>query len=227
MIKSLFTASLLACSLAACVSQSTESTRLITDDIEAMNGRILDLKDDLSKQFIENCSHRIAALHYKVEELRIAKAATKIVERCTHPSANNNEPQQTSLNGKLLLGAIETIQLTEENISFSARIDTGAATSSLGAYNWRNFERDGEKWVKFSLLAEADAPIYEYPIYDSVKIKQTGTLTEDRIEIKVDIEVGGIIYKNQLFNLSDRSHLDYQLLIGRSFLQDIAVLSPC
>ena len=69
-----------------------------------------------------------------------------------------------------------------------------------------------------------DASIYEYPVYDVVSIKQTKDLSEERIEIKIDIEVGGQVYKNQLFNLSDRSHLDYQLLIGRSFLKDIAVI---
>ena len=36
--------------------------------------------------------------------------------------------------------------------------------------------------------------------------------------------MGGVSYKKQLFNLADRSHLDYQLLIGRSFLRDIAVV---
>ena len=223
MIKSLLTSSLLACSLSACITQPYEDSSLAAD-LEKVNDRMIELEDELSKQFVENCSNTITDLNGKIEELRVAKATTKIVERCTNPNKNNTQIQHANLDGKLLLGAIETVRLIEEDLTFSARVDTGAVTSSVGVYNWRNFERDGKKWVKFSLLDEEDSTVYEYPVYDTVKIKQTGTLTEDRIEIKVDIEMGGIIYKNQVFNLADRSHLDYQLLIGRSFLQDIAVV---
>jgi len=220
--QSLLSISLLACSLSACVTQPFEDSSLAAD-LEKVNGRIVDLENQLSKQFIESCKDSIAGLNEKVEQLRVAKASTKYIERCTN-SNDAAQPKLADLDDKLLLGAIEKVRLTEEDLAFSARIDTGAVTSSVGVYNWRNFERDGKKWVKFALQAEKDAMVYEYPVYDTVKIKQTGTLTEDRIEIKLDIEMGGIKYKNQIFNLADRSHLDYQLLIGRSFLQDIAVV---
>jgi hypothetical protein len=40
----------------------------------------------------------------------------------------------------------------------------------------------------------------------------------------MDVEMGGKKYKNQLFNLADRSYLDFQVLMGRSFLRDIAIV---
>ena len=122
------------------------------------------------------------------------------------------------------MGAVENVLLTKEQLEFNARIDTGADASSLGVYNIKRFERDGKKWVKFALSEKAEAEVFEYPIFDTVKIKQSSSFNEDRIEIKVDIQMGGVNYEKQLFNLADRSHLQYQLLIGRSFLRDIAVV---
>ena len=114
--------------------------------------------------------------------------------------------------------------LVKEKVDMKARIDSGAVTSSVGVYNLKNFERDGDKWVRFSLNNDENAQTYEYPVYDTVSIKQTSELSEERIEIKIDIKIGTSTYKNQVFNLTDRSHLDFQLLIGRSFLRDRAII---
>jgi hypothetical protein len=45
-----------------------------------------------------------------------------------------------------------------------------------------------------------------------------------RIVIKTNISVGGKEYLGQTFNLADRSHLKFQVLVGRNFLRDIAVV---
>ena len=69
------------------------------------------------------------------------------------------------------------------------------------------------------------APTYEYRVSKRVSIKQRVQDPNDiRAEIKMDIRVGGKRYSNQVFNLTDRSHLDYQAIFGRSFLQDIAIV---
>ena len=129
------------------------------------------------------------------------------------------------LSGKILIGEVENIFLVKEKKVFAARIDTGADTSSFGVYNLTKFERDGKKWVKFSLKSDENASIFEYPIYDKVKIKQQSNMkAEERIEIKMSIKLGRKEYLNQIFNLADRSHLEFQVLIGRNFLKDIALV---
>lgn len=219
MLKVTFVILLSAC-VAGCVTQPYNDSSLASD-LDVVQEQIVDLQSNLSKQFLASCSESIIELDTKIEALKQAKETTKIIERCTSPKSNN---LPVTFDGKLLLGEIETVKLVKESISLAARIDSGAVTSSIGVINPRNFERDGDKWIRFSLDQEDDAIVYEYPVYDTVVIKQTKDLSEERIEIKIDIEMGGVIYKNQLFNLSDRTHLDYQLLIGRSFLQDIAVI---
>ena len=220
MLKVLLTIFIFSALVGGCVTQPYDDSNL-ESDLDKVEQQINKLESKLTEQFANNCTDSFTALDTKIEELRKAKATTKIVERCTSPT---QESSPATLDGKLLVGEVEIIRLTKESISLAARIDSGAVTSSIGIYNPRNFERDGDRWIRFSLAEDKDASVYEYPVYDVVSIKQTKDLSEERIEIKIDIEVGGQVYKNQLFNLSDRSHLDYQLLIGRSFLKDIAVI---
>lgn len=190
-------------------------------DLELVNESIVSLEQMLEKQFVESCAQNIGELGDEIEKLRNAKQTTRIVERCSAPSAKK---VNVTLDGKLLMGDVEVVRLIREELTFDARIDSGAETSSIGVFKHKRFERDGDKWVRFSLSNKKEAKVYEYPIYDTVKIKQTETVTEERIEIKVDIEMGGKKYKKQIFNLANRSFLDYQLLMGRSFLRDIAIV---
>jgi len=220
MPKSLSILLLLAASLSACVTPPVPDAEGVSD-LELVNESIVSLEQTLEKQFAKNCARTIDDLGDKVEKLRRAKETTRVIERCSKPSAKKTN---VKLDGKLLMGDVETVLLTKEEIKFDARIDTGAETSSIGVYNHKPFERDGKKWVRFLLTQKKDAKVYEYPVYDRVKIKQTETVTEERIEIKMDIELGGKKYKKQIFNLANRSFLEYQLLIGRSFLRDIAIV---
>lgn len=187
--------------------------------MQRVSDRIGSLNAELSEQFLLSCAQKIEQLEQKIEP----KVITKVVERCSSKKKRVKKRSKT-IDGKLRVGAVENIRLVKEKIAYDARIDTGADFSSVGVYNIKTFERDSENWVRFSLQDEDAATRFEYPIFDTIRIKVSSTETADRIEIKMDIELGGVKYKNQIFNLADRSHLRYQLLIGRSFLRDIAVV---
>ena len=53
---------------------------------------------------------------------------------------------------KQIVGRIEKVKICPENILFKAKLDTGADHSSLDAANIVEFERDGEKWVRFKVV---------------------------------------------------------------------------
>jgi hypothetical protein len=208
----------LALCLSACVSPQVIDPNKVSD-MQIMSDRIDSLNADLSEKFLLNCAQKIEQLEQKVEP----KVITKVVERCSSQNKKaKKRPKQ--LDGKLRMGAVEKITLVNEKVTYAARIDTGADFSSIGVYNTKTFERDSKSWVRFTLEDVKDAAIFEYPIFDTIRIKVSSTETADRIEIKMDIQMGDVKYKNQIFNLADRSHLVYQLLIGRSFLRDIAVV---
>lgn len=230
MFKLVLTTLLMGSLLSGCVTTTdapiTEPTpEPSKEEFAKIDQQLVDLETKLSNKITQSCdqklgvmSENIDVLSNKIDEYRRAKKGTKIVNRCS-----NREGTRT-LGDKFIMGSVEKVHLTKEKLELDARIDTGADASSMGVYGVKRFERDGKKWVRFSMNEKAEAEVYEYPIYDNVKIKQSRTVSEDRIEIKVDIEMGGVSYKKQLFNLADRSHLAYQLLIGRSFLRDIAVV---
>jgi hypothetical protein len=204
--------------LSGCISRSVIDPDGVSD-MQLVSDRIDSLNAGLSEKFLLSCAQKIEQLDKKIEP----KVITKVVERCSNQKEAVNK-RSKMIGGKLRLGAVEKIGLVNEAVSFAARIDTGADFSSVGVYNIKTFERDSENWVRFSLEDSESAARFEYPIFDTIRIKVSSKETADRIEIKIDIELGGIKYKNQIFNLADRSHLEYQLLIGRSFLRDIAVV---
>ncbi|MBK9469457.1 MAG: ATP-dependent zinc protease [Gammaproteobacteria bacterium] len=51
-----------------------------------------------------------------------------------------------------MLGGIEHARIEPPGLQLRARLDTGAAGSSLHALDVRAFERDGKTWVKFQLV---------------------------------------------------------------------------
>ncbi|MFT5572772.1 MAG: hypothetical protein ACI9FR_001696 [Cryomorphaceae bacterium] len=218
MLKSFISLLPLVFGLSACVTQPVIDPNKVSD-LQVVSDRIDSLNADLSAKFLLSCAQKIDQLGKKIEP----KVITKVVERCTSEDERAKRSFK-KFEGRLHLGAVENVRLVKEKVSYAARIDTGADYSSIGVYDVKVFERDGENWVRFSLDDSMNAARFEYPIFDTVRIKESSTLTVDRIEIKMDIKMGGTKYKNQIFNLADRSYLEYQLLIGRSFLRDIAVV---
>lgn len=127
---------------------------------------------------------------------------------------------------KFLIGRIEEIRLSPPGRIFHARIDTGANTSSLDARNIEAFERDGSSWVRFDIQDPKEETRYtvEKPVVRHVLIIQASSDEKDRrpvIELQFQI---GRIKRVEEFTLEDRTHMDYQVLIGRNILRDLMVV---
>ena len=127
---------------------------------------------------------------------------------------------------KQLVGQLEQVWLQNLHMALPARIDTGAETASLDARNIELFERDGRRWVRFEILhPDTGEPLpMERKLKRMVAIIQSNTAeAERRPVIKLGVTIGAISQTAE-FTLSNRSHLDYQLLIGRNILQDVMVV---
>ena len=128
---------------------------------------------------------------------------------------------------KTVLGQTEWLYINKAKKSFRARVDTGAATSSINAVNIQHFERDGKNWVRFNIAhdKDAEANIIEARIDRYVKILQSSEPGERdrRPVIKLNVRMGGITQQSE-FTLTDRQHMDYAVLIGRSFIQDVMIV---
>ena len=108
--------------------------------------------------------------------------------------------------------------------AFEARIDTGATTSSLDVDEMNEFERDGEKWVSFTVANRRSGEIYtfEKPILKNVRIKRIDD-KEHRIKVLMPVSFGGEKFVSE-FTLAKRERFEYQVLIGRNILTGRAIV---
>ncbi len=145
-----------------------------------------------------------------------------VVERVEVCTVEESKPEPL----KLVIGRMEQVWMPDLQLNFPARIDTGAETASLSARNIELFERNSKKWVRFEVVhPETGEPIpMERRRKRSVLIVQaTSAEPERRAVVELGVTIGHISQIAE-FTLSDRSHLDHQLLIGRNILQDVMIV---
>ena len=132
------------------------------------------------------------------------------------------------LKGKVIVGEVEKFYLADPGLIYTARIDSGAETSSIHAQNIKRFERDGSNWVRF------DVPVpgtdyeqwvtLEREISRRVRIIQSAA---DEAERRVVVELQFAIGDHQQvaeFTLADRTNLTHEVLIGRNILRDVMLI---
>ncbi len=125
---------------------------------------------------------------------------------------------------KLTVGAVERVRITPQGIILTARIDSGADSSSLSATNMVFLERDGEDWVRFDLIVGDETHTLERRVLRFVRVfQQSDTDGVRRPVVRLRIEFGDILGLFE-FNLSDRRHLEHPVILGRNFLVDLMVV---
>ncbi|MBU1196206.1 MAG: RimK/LysX family protein [Proteobacteria bacterium] len=135
-----------------------------------------------------------------------------------------------SAQSREVLGWLEMIRVYPGNMKLRAKMDTGAKSSAINAYDLKKFERDKETWVSFELRdhskkAKPKTILLEKKVIDSVKIKRKGGGLEERLVVNMEICLGGI-HKEIRMSLIDRSNFNYQVLIGRTDLENDFIIDP-
>lgn len=126
--------------------------------------------------------------------------------------------------GKMYFGEDEYVYIKEADATIDARIDTGAAVSSISATDITEFERQGKKWYRFTIDANDHNIVVEAPFVRTSTIRQASKeTTTERVVVSLTIKVGEYSTQSE-FTLTDRSRMQYPLLIGRTLIQDIAVV---
>lgn len=124
-----------------------------------------------------------------------------------------------------IFGWVERVKLMNGALSMKAKLDTGAATSSLDATHIERFRRGGKRWVRFVLTdPETDETVeVEKPLVRMVQIVRHSGNYQRRPVVEMDICLG---YHRRTVevNLIDRTHFIYPMLLGRSALEGIALI---
>ena len=118
-----------------------------------------------------------------------------------------------------VIGWREWVDLTELRCGkIKVKVDTGARSSALHAFNVKEFEKDGETWVKFDVHPDQDsgkrtistkAKVLEYR-----KVKNSGGKATMRPVIATTISLMAEVWSVEL-TLANRDEMGFRMLLGR------------
>jgi hypothetical protein len=128
------------------------------------------------------------------------------------------------------IGWREWVRLPELGDStVKAKVDTGARTSTLHAYDVTEFERDGDAWVRFSFHPvqrdEETTVTAEARLVGQRHITASNGQTELRYVVETEALIDGEAVPIEL-TLTRRDAMGFRMLLGRRALRGRFVVDP-
>lgn len=129
-----------------------------------------------------------------------------------------------------VLGWREWVALPELGVeTIKAKVDTGARTSSLHAFDMVEFVRRGQDMVRFVVHPEQrnsrHALEVELPVHDRRLVRSSSGQAERRPVIKTAIEVLGLRWVAEL-TLTRRDEMGFRMLLGRQAIRGRFFVDP-
>jgi len=141
------------------------------------------------------------------------------------PMAQANIPKVKRLLKKLKepceIGWCELIDLPEFGvINLDAKVDTGAATSSLHATRIKPFEKDGQQFVQFTIPMGSGVADHhcEARVYGQRRIKSSNGVMQTRYVVETVMKLGPLEWVGHM-TLANRQSMIFPVLIGRRALK--------
>jgi hypothetical protein len=123
-------------------------------------------------------------------------------------------PEMVSAEEKVTIGTIEDVILLPWRVRLPARIDTGAAKSSLDARELKV----QDDLVEFKLPQKYGGMQFRLPVVEWRHVRTPEGL-ERRPVVELEICLGSRRFRTKV-NLADRSMVKYPLILGRNFLRE-------
>ncbi|MCL7487882.1 MAG: ATP-dependent zinc protease [Desulfobulbaceae bacterium] len=134
------------------------------------------------------------------------------------------------MDNKILLGWREWVSLPGLGIpAIKAKVDTGARTSSLHAFQVEAFEEDGRRKVRFGihpLQKREDVTLWcEAEVVDHRRVSDSGGHREMRYVIHTPVRLGSLLWNVEV-TLTDRETMQFRMLLGRTAMVGRFTVDP-
>ena len=131
---------------------------------------------------------------------------------------------------KIAVGWREWVALPDWGIGhIKAKIDTGARTSALHAFDIETFERDGERWARFAVHpwqeSSGDEVIVESRLADHREVRSSSGQAGARPVMQTTLAMAGLEVPIEV-TLTRRDEMGFRMLIGRQALRRSFLVDP-
>jgi len=127
-----------------------------------------------------------------------------------------------------MVGWQEWVALPEIGIErLMCKVDTGAKTSALHAFEVEPFQKGDQNWVRFSIHTDEDdlskVQVCEAYVEDIRCVTDSGGNVTERFFIETTLEIGALQLKTPV-SLTSRDTMAFKMLLGRSALRQAGLI---
>ena len=131
---------------------------------------------------------------------------------------------------KEILGWREWVTLPDlDLLAIKAKVDTGAKTSALHAFDIKTFKKGSSLYTKFKIHPMQDSKDVivncTAKVVDERVVSDSGGHKEKRLVILTPIILGPYTFETEI-TLTDRESMHYRMLLGRSTLKGKFLVDP-
>jgi hypothetical protein len=124
----------------------------------------------------------------------------------------------------------EWVSLPELGLQWvKAKLDTGARSSAIHAYDLEEFSRDGVAWVSFEIhpwqRSDLDSTRIELPVVDRRVVRSSTGHEEERVVVATTLRVVGLDLTAEL-TLTNRDEMGFRMLVGREAMRGALLVDP-
>ncbi len=136
----------------------------------------------------------------------------------------------SSPHSSIVAGWREWVSLPSLGVDWvKAKLDTGARSSAIHAFDLQELEQDGTPWVRFSVhpwqRSGEDAVEAVLPVHDRRVVRSSSGHEHERYVVLMDVSLVGRTVTAEI-TLSRRDEMGFRMLIGREALRQGFLVDP-